>query len=206
MGKKQKSTNAVAVGVIIVAVLAIIAAFAALRARSLGIEATSPSGASIPPTAGLRPAPNFEIIMYQGQAVVGGAKIQFIQLFGQRKPVVLNFWAGLCPPCRGEMPDFQELYLERAKNKFLLLGVDIGPFVGLGSREDGKALLRELKITYPAGTTFDENTLRAYQILGMPTTFFITPDGKILKKYTGLLTRGQIDALVGELLQTSGTK
>ncbi len=142
--------------------------------------------------------------MYQGEAVVGGSKIRLSQLWRKGKPVVVNYWAGLCPPCRAELPDFQRLYVERAKGKFTLIGVDVGPFVGLGSRDDGKALLRELKITFPAGTALVAAPVRAYGIVGMPTTVFITPSGKIFKRYTGMLTRGQMNTLVDELLKASG--
>ena len=103
------------------------------------------------------------------------------------------------------MPDFQQLYTGSAKDKFILIGVDVGPFVGLGSREDGKALLRELKITFPAGTTFSADAFSRSGIFGMPTTVFITADGKILRKYTGTLTRDQMTVFVRDLLKASGT-
>lgn len=145
-------------------------------------------------------------MLYQGETAVGGREIRLSSLWGKGRPLVVNFWAGLCPPCRAEMPDFQRLHDEGAKNRVTLIGVDIGPFIGLGSQEDGKALLRELKITFPAGATPDARPVAAYQILGMPTTAFITADGKILRKYTGLLTRGQMDTFVAELLRASGVR
>lgn len=159
------------------------------------------------PTGQLRPAPDMEIVMYQGATEVGGDTVTLSSLWETTKrPVVLNFWAGLCPPCRAEMPDFQRLYAERGTSSFMLIGVDIGPFIGLGSREEGKALLRELGITFPAGTTFDPRTVRNYQILGMPTTAFITSEGRILRKHAGLLTRGQMVAFTDELIRASGVR
>ncbi len=163
-----------------------------------------PSGAASPPS--LRLAPDIEITMYQGQGEVGGKKIALSDLWEKkRQPVVLNFWAGLCPPCRAEMPDFQRLY-EQPNRKFALIGVDIGPFIDLGSRDDARALLRELKITYPAGTTFDIGPVRTYEILGMPTTVFITADGRIWRKHTGLLTFNQVKALTDELTRVSPSR
>lgn len=141
--------------------------------------------------------------MYQGQEIVGGNRVRLSQLWKRGKPIVLNFFAGQCPPCRAEMPDFQKLYEAVGKDKYLMLSVDIGPYIGLGSREDGRALLRELKITFPAGTMFEEDILVVYQILGMPTTVFVTSDGKMLRKHTGLLTRGQMLAFTEELLKAS---
>ncbi len=156
------------------------------------------------PAPGLKAALDFDIVLYQGETAIGGRQIRLSSLWGQGRPVVLNFWAGLCPPCRAEMPDFQWLYDEGVNNRFTLLGVDIGPFVGLGSQDDGRALLRELKITFPAGTTPNAQAVRAYQILGMPTTVFITPDSRIFRKHVGLLTSEQIHAFVAELLKASG--
>ncbi len=146
-------------------------------------------------------APDIDIALYQGRDVVGGDRVALSQLW-ERGPVVLNFWAGLCPPCRAEMPDFQRVYDGR-RDRFILIGVDIGPYIGLGSREDAKALLRDLRITYPAGTALDARTVRNYQLLGMPTTVFITPQGRVLRKHTGLLTQEQMNGYVTELLEAS---
>jgi hypothetical protein len=76
--------------------------------------------------------------------------------------------------------------------------------VGLGSREEGKALLKELNITFPSGTTFDSKVVRDYKILGMPTTVFITPDGRIFSSWPGVLTWDKMVKLTDELLQASG--
>jgi thiol-disulfide isomerase/thioredoxin len=147
-------------------------------------------------------APDFEITVYQGADVLGGEKVRFSDLLAQGQPVVLNFWAGLCPPCRAEMPDLQEVY-DEYQGRVLLFGLDVGPFVGLGSREDGRALLEELKVTYPAGTTFDANVVREYQILGMPTTLFIKPNGEVIRSWAGLLNKQKMEELIKELLAAS---
>lgn len=102
---------------------------------------------------------DFTISAYQGADVLGGDEVQLSELLTQGKPVVLNLWAGLCPSCRFEMPDFQAVN-DAYADEIVLVGVDIGPYVGLGSRADGRALLRELGITYAVGTTFDENVVR----------------------------------------------
>jgi thiol-disulfide isomerase/thioredoxin len=177
--------------------------FAAVIAAAvvLGVAKTRPAF-NEEPTSG-KSAPDFELVMYRGAEVLGGEKLKFSSLFGTGKPVVLNFWAGLCPPCRAEMPHFQEVH-EKYKGRVLLFGLDVGPFVGLGSREDGQALLRELKVTYPTGTTFDAQVVRAYNVLGMPTTVFITANGKVFRQWTGLLTKQKLEELVEELLKASG--
>lgn len=147
-------------------------------------------------------APDFQITVYQGEDVLGGKEVELSELLTQGKPVVLNFWAGLCPPCRLEMPDLQAVH-EEYQDRMLMVGLDVGPFLGLGSREDGQALLQELTVTYPAGTTFDPDVVFAYQLVGMPTTYFITPQGEVVRKWTGLLTEEKLTELVEELLAAS---
>lgn len=198
MGKKPL----VVLGSVIIALI-VIGGIATLRSRPGGKRPPAPPVATQPPGA-LRLAPDIAIVMYQGQDVVGGNEVALSSLWETKhQPVILNFWAGLCPPCRAEMPDFQKLYDTHAKGKFTLIGVDIGPFIGLGSREDGQVLLQELKITFPVGTTFDARTVRNYEIIGMPTTVFITTDGKILRKHAGLLTLDQMKEFTDELLRVS---
>ncbi|GMR09868.1 MAG: hypothetical protein BMS9Abin28_0688 [Anaerolineae bacterium] len=147
---------------------------------------------------------DFELVVYQGQEVLGGDIVRFQELLDQGKPVVLNFWAGLCPPCRVEMPDLQEVYDEYG-DRMLLVGLDVGPFVGLGSQADAQALLTELAVTYPAGTTTDANVVVDYGLLGMPTTYFISPEGELVDTWTGLLTKDKLVELVEQLLEASAS-
>ena len=151
---------------------------------------------------GFDPALDFPIIATQGLPVLEGSEAQFSTLFDQGKPIVLNFWAGNCPPCRAEMPDFQRIH-EAYSDRVLIIGLDVGPFVGLGSHEDGLHLLRQLGVTYPAGTTSDANVVRAYTVSGMPTTAFFTAEGKLLTKRTGLVTSSQVLAILEQIWQGS---
>jgi len=143
-------------------------------------------------------APDFSITMFQGQDVVGGQEVSFHSLFGD-KPIVLNFWAGLCPPCRAEMPDLQEFY-DKFEDRALLIGIDVGQFLGLGNIDEAKELLAELEITYPAGFTEDANVVRDYQVLGMPTTIFIDANGEIFNKWTGALNSSILEEKTLEML------
>ncbi len=160
------------------------------------------SGELGPLEASAELAPDFEITLYQGQERVGGERIMLSEILDQGQPVVLNFWAGLCPPCRIEMPDLQSAYDSRSDH-LLLIGVDVGPFTNLGTREEGQELLQELAVTYPAGTTFNQSVLQEYGVLGMPSTYFITTDGVIVESWSGLLTEDKMIELMDELLATS---
>jgi len=179
-----------------------VAAIAVATLVVMGWQQSDPGrGSSAGPTNEPRiAAPDFRLELYQGADALGAEELEFSSVFGQGKPVVLNFWAGLCPPCRAEMPDFQDVYDELG-GRFLLLGLDIGPFIGLGSREDGQRLLRELGITYPAGTTFEEITVAEYKVRGMPTTVFLTPRGEIFDTHIGLLDKRAFRDKVESLLQ-----
>jgi hypothetical protein len=99
--------------------------------------------------------------------------------------------------------------LQRAHDRYgdrvLILGVDIGPFVGLGSKEDALALLDELQITYPAGTTSDVSVMRDYKVLGTPAMYFFKPNGEIIQQWNGILTEDQLNQYIEALLQASAS-
>lgn len=178
-------------------------AFIAVACGS-GTQEQQTSGVPAAQSAPKFDVPDFEITPYGPEDVSSGATVRFHDLLAQGKPVVLNMWAGLCPPCRAEMPDFQEVH-EKFKEQVTIFGLDVGPYVGLGSRADGQRLLQELKITYPTGSTFDGEVIRKYGLVGMPTTYFITAKGKIMRKYTGLLSKGLLTQYVNDLIRVSST-
>ena len=147
--------------------------------------------------------PNFSVTAYQKAEELGGEEQTVADILDHAgKPLVLNFWAALCPPCRAEMPDLQRAYEERPD--VLLLGIDVGPFTFLGSRDEGRALLAELGVEYPAGTMFDSQAFQELQVLGMPTTFFLTPEGILHRKWSGFLTLEKMRELIDDLLAASG--
>lgn len=184
------------------ALLAIVAIAAALALAACGTDA-APS-ASQSPDAGAGGAvsletPDLEISVYQGQETLGGESAALSDALAHGKPVVLNFWAALCPPCRAEMPEFQRVH-ERRGGEVTILGVDIGPQQFLGTREEGRALLRDLGVTYAAGTTYNETVARDFEILGMPTTIFIRADGSVARKWSGVINEEKLNELVDELV------
>jgi thiol-disulfide isomerase/thioredoxin len=147
---------------------------------------------------------DFVIDVYQGEDVLGGSSVAFSEVLGLGKPVVLNMWAGLCPICRNEMPELQEAH-ETYGDQVLFLGVDVGRFVRLGSEEDALVLLDDLAITYPAGSTPDAKIVRDYEVLGTPATYFITPSGEIVDRWSGLLTGNQLAKRIDKLIEVSAS-
>ena len=140
---------------------------------------------------------DFAINFYQGQDVVGGEKLLLSELRGQS--VVLNFWAGLCPPCRAEMPEFQS-FADEYSGRTQLIGVDLGQFFSLGTQEDAVKLLSELSVTYPAGYTEDADVVRKLEVLGLPATFFINEDGSLHRKWQGVLNSDKLAEITEEML------
>lgn len=143
---------------------------------------------------------DFPISLYQGADMMGmaSAEVNFSEFF-QGKPVVLNFWAGLCPPCRAEIPDFQRFH-ENFSDRVVLFGLDVGPFTGLGSNQNGKELIEELGVSYPVGSTTAESVMREYRILGMPSTIFMTSDGEIFRNWGGILDEAKLTEITEEML------
>ena len=174
-------------------VLALLLAAACNRGSDDDGEGAPAASADLPQVG------DFEIIAYQTGAGLTAERMQFSAVLDAGQPVVLNFWAGLCPPCRAEMPEFQEVY-DEYRDRILMLGIDLGPFTGLGNSDQGRALLDELGVSYPAGTTEDSDVVARFQVLGMPTTLFVTADGGVVAKWTGILTKEKLIEHVEELL------
>lgn len=158
-----------------------------------------PSTGAVSPTVDST-FPNFSLTLYQGAEQVGSEELDFAQLQG--RPIVLNFWAGLCPPCRAEMPDFQRFY-DESKGDVLLIGLDVGRFTGLGGRGDAEDLLEELNITYPAGFTSNRSVMRDYEVLSMPTTVFIDANGEVFENWSGALNREILKQITDAMLDAS---
>ena len=158
----------------------------------------SPGSAPSSPRASDPSEYTFEIVAYQGQEQLGGERLDFAQLLRRGSPVVLNLWAGLCPPCRAEMPWFENVY-QRHRDEVLFVGVDVGPFTGLGSHDDGRRLLEELGVTYPAAYAVDETPVVRW-VVSMPTTVFFSRDGREVRTHSGLMSEEQIEAAVRELI------
>jgi thiol-disulfide isomerase/thioredoxin len=184
-------------GVAVVAVVVLAACSSAIEPDTPG----APSDAASPDDPLVA---DFLITVYHGEEAVDGQNVRFSELLGQGKPVVLNLWAALCPPCRLEMPEFQEVSAEFG-DEVVFFGLDVGPFTNLGSSEDGQELVQQLGVTYPTGTTDNADVVKEYKLIGMPTTYFISPSGEIVEQWTGLLTKSKLTELVEALLESSSS-
>jgi cytochrome c biogenesis protein CcmG/thiol:disulfide interchange protein DsbE len=115
------------------------------------------------------------------------------------KPVVLNFWASWCGPCRKEAP-----VLAAAEKQWSSRGV---VFLGVNSEDaSGPALAFDREFGLGYESVFDpEGRLELrYGVSGFPETFFVGPDGVIRAKYVGRIDRASLDAYVSAMLPKAG--
>jgi thiol-disulfide isomerase/thioredoxin len=121
------------------------------------------------------------------------------------KVVLVNFWATYCPPCRIEIPwmiDFQQKYSSQG---FTMLGVAmddegaeiVKPFV---QRTQFDVNGHPMTMNYPIVTGDDDIAAKFGGIIGYPTSFLITRDGKIAKKYLGLVSEDDLEKEIETLL------
>ena len=97
-------------------------------------------------------------------------------------PIILNFWASWCPPCRAEMPDFQEAWEEYQGTDLQIISVN-------STQQDSLPAISSFviahKITFPILLDIDGKASASYQIHSLPTTFFINRSGVITKIIIG---------------------
>lgn len=117
-------------------------------------------------------APDFELKTLTGETV------KLSDLKG--KKVMLNFWATWCPPCKAEMPEMEKFYKQKDKN-LTLLAVNIDPQL------DVKGFVNKNGITFPILLDTNDKVNETYQILSIPTTYFINSQGIIENKFTGAM-------------------
>jgi len=111
----------------------------------------------------------------------GDNEIKLSELFG--KPIVLNIWASWCPPCKAELPDFNNVYEEMGETVTFMM-VDLVD----GSRETkqtGEKYIAEQGFTFPVYYDTKQEAGLVYSVTSIPTTVFIDKDGYIIKKLIG---------------------
>jgi peroxiredoxin len=141
------------------------------------------------PVAGA-PAPDFTLKSLDGQQVT------LSQLKGH--PVLINFWASWCPPCRLEMPDLVKAYAVHKAEGFVLLGLNA---TALDNLPDVKAFVKEFGITFPVLLDVDGSVEALYRLRGLPLSVFVDRQGIISQLNIGAMSADQIEQYIGEILK-----
>ncbi|MFN2187739.1 MAG: TlpA family protein disulfide reductase [Candidatus Promineifilaceae bacterium] len=113
------------------------------------------------------------------------------------KPVVLNFWATWCPPCRAEIPHFQDTSL-KYDGLAVILGIDQGeplPIVADFAASFG--------VTYPLLLDSNSDVNRQYNVSALPTTIFIDADGVVSEVYSGMINSAVLEDRIEKMLLES---
>jgi thiol-disulfide isomerase/thioredoxin len=98
------------------------------------------------------------------------------------KPVLINFWASWCTPCRSEMPAIQQVYEEFQDQGFVVLAVNSTHQDNLG---DAITFAQIRKLTFPILLDKDGSVSDLYEVRALPTTFFVDPQGIIQEVVIG---------------------
>ena len=124
-----------------------------------------------------------------------GDKFDMSEQVGHRA-VVLNFWFPSCPPCRAEMPDFEEAWRDLQGKDVRFLGLFVPR--GLDSEQDARNFVQELGLTYDVATDTRAEIADAYGLKYYPTTIFIDKSGHVYSTEISVLDRDKITRIVSE--------
>jgi cytochrome c biogenesis protein CcmG, thiol:disulfide interchange protein DsbE len=118
------------------------------------------------------------------------AKLSLGELRGT--PVVLNFWASWCPPCREEAPVLQRAWAHWGAGGVLFLGLDMQDI-----RSDARDFLRSFGITYPTVRDPGKDVANRYGATGLPETYFISARGRVVGHVVGVVSSQQLVSGIG---------
>ena len=119
-------------------------------------------------------APDFTLDLLEG------GEITLSELQGN--PVVLNLWATWCSPCREEMPAIENVYRRYKELGLTVIGLNL---TSQDSEQAVYEFVQELGLTFPIALDRDGSAANRYQLMGLPTTFFIDSQGVIQSVVVG---------------------
>lgn len=148
-------------------------------------ETTTPTAAVPPDTV-----PDFTVYDLDGNPVA------LSDFFG--KPIVLNFWASWCGPCKMELPDFQEVYDEIGSDvQFLIVNLTDG---NRETVESASAYLAEQGYSFPAYYDTQFSAAMAYGVSTIPCTYFIDAGGHGVARASGAIDGQTLRTGIGMIL------
>jgi len=169
-------------GLVVLAALAIVALTTPLGRTGTGPPRPDPRATQFifaAPTQGLAVgalAPEFSGDLPDGTSYqltdLDGRPIRLADLRG--KAVWINFWASWCPPCQQETPVIRQLAEEYRGRGLEVVAIEVQETV-----DDGRRYAERYGIRYTIGADVSGHVFRAYRVFGLPTQFFLGPDGVV---------------------------
>ena len=123
---------------------------------------------------------------------INGKNVQ-LSSFRGKKSVVVNFWATWCPPCREEMPAFEEIFT-RNTDRLEILGVNL--------QESERAInnfVKDVPVTFTLLLDPSSEVKKLYNVFTQPVTYFIDKEGIIVDKKFGPLTEQEMEDKFNEI-------
>jgi len=155
-----------------------------LQAPTRSAQITQPGQSSEKPKT---KAPDFTVLD------AGGKEVRFSSMFG--KPIVLNFWASWCPPCKSEMPEFNKVYKELGeKIQFIMVNLTDGQRETVAA---GTKYISDQKFSFPVYFDTKQEAAYAYGIQSIPTTLFIDREGYIVTGAQGAILESMLRKGIG---------
>jgi cytochrome c biogenesis protein CcmG/thiol:disulfide interchange protein DsbE len=124
-------------------------------------------------------APSFELPLLDGSGMLTDQDLQ-------GNPVVINFWASWCIPCREEAPLLERTWRAYRDEGVVFLGVNIKD-----SESDARCFVEEFDITYPIVRDLDQRLTRDFGVKGLPETFFVDHNWTFIGAISGAKTGDQ---------------
>ena len=114
----------------------------------------------------------------------GGNDVKLSDMKGS--PVVINFWASWCPPCRDEMPHFEEVFNELGDDVHFMMVNLTG---GSETKEKADQFIASQGLTFPVYYDFTGEAATRYEVQYIPTTVFVDAEGYLAGSSTGMLNK-----------------
>ncbi len=130
------------------------------------------------------PAPTIRLVMFDGATFDLAEHVA-----KDGRPIVLNFWASWCFPCRTEMPEFDDV--ARAHPEVQFLGIAVEDAVG-----PAREFAEEIQVSYPLGIDESGAISQAYPHVGLPTTYLINGNGTVARQVQGQLNGRLLEAMI----------